>query len=169
MTKKTPLKNYVVLTIVVILTIMCTFYMRNWYIAVRDYNSANSPILSVINEINVNEISNYVYENPKFVLYTSSGTNASTKYFEKKFKNYIKDNNLEQNMIYINVDKSGKETVKDELKKYADGVVLDRIDVNDNVSMFIFENSKIVRVINNVNTMKNDQIDLIFKKYKVLD
>ena len=169
MKKKIPTKNYVILCIAVVLTIMFTFYARNWYLAVRDYNAANSPILSVVNEINVNEISNYTYESPKFVLYVSSGTNENIKYFERNFKNHIRDKGLEDSIIYINVDKNGKEAINNELKKYASDDNIDRIDVNDNVSMYIFENGQITKVVVNANNMNIEQIDSLFKKYKVTD
>ena len=167
--KKIPLKNYVVLCIVVILAIMATFYARNWYIMMKEYNAANSPMLSVVNEINVNEISNYTYESPKFVLYVSSGTNEAIKSFERDLRNYISNKNLEDSFIYINVDKSSKEAIESELKKYANGDVLDRINVGENSSMYIFENGQIVKVLVRANAMSIDQINAFLKKNKVLD
>ncbi len=167
--KRIPLKNYIILFIVLILTIVFTFYARNWYLMIREYNSHNSPILSVVNEINADEIGNYAYENPKFVLYVSSGSNDSIKYFEKQFKKYVSNNNLEDSLVYVNIDRVGQSNMNIELKKYANYNVVKEINASNNISLYIFENGKIVKVINGANEMSIKRINSILKIYKVLD
>lgn len=169
MTKKVPSKNYIVLAVIVILTIIVVFYARNWYITAKEYNSDNSPMLKAISEINPDEISNYTLENPKFILYTSSGLNTNIKSFESKFKNYVIDKNISSNMLYINTANINKEDFTGQLKNYAQVNIKDQINVDENVNMFIFENGQITKVIINANTKTTKEIDSLLKTYGMLD
>ena len=116
--KTIPKKNYAILAVIIFITIFLVFYMRNWYIMTKEYNSDNSPMLKSINEINSNEISNYVLENPRFILYTSSGLNKNIKGFESKFKGYVLNKNLKDYMIYINTANTDIEDLKNILNNY---------------------------------------------------
>ena len=165
--KKIPKKNYIILAIVVLVVVFSAFYMRNWYLMANEYNSNHSPMLKVINEINPDEISNYTLEMPKFVLYTSSGLNKNIKNFESKFKNYVFDKNIKDYMIYINTADLDTNNLDSILNNYT--TEDKKINVGDNVNMYIFDNSKIVKTINNANELSFKQINRIFKKYGVLD
>ena len=170
MKKQVPRKNYVVLAVVVALTVLAVFYARNWYIMAKEYNSDNSPILKAISEINPDEINNYTLENPKFILYTSSGLNPNIKGFESKFKNYVIDKNLSSNMIYVNTENINLNEFNNELKEYAiNDSLKTQINSDENVDMYIFENSKIIHVIENANKLEIKQIDTLFKSYGMLD
>lgn len=166
--REIPRKNYIILAVVALLTIILVFYMRNWYIMTREYNSNNSPMLKVISEINPDEISNYVLENPKFILYTSSGLNKDIKGFESKFKNYVLDKNMKDYMVYVNTSDIDVNELRDILRGYAFSGA-DSINPGDSVSMYVFENGKIVRVINEANQLDNKAISKIFKGYGLLD
>ncbi|MBR3362618.1 MAG: hypothetical protein IKG40_01680 [Bacilli bacterium] len=165
--KTIPKKNYMILVVIIIITVLVTFYMRNWYIMTKEYNSDNSPMLNSISEINQDEISNYVLENPKFILYTSSGINKEIRGFESKFKNYVLDKNMKDYMIYINTATADLDNLKTILENYTSEN--NNINLNDNVNMYIFENGKIVKTIENANKLNNKTIEKTFKKYGVLD
>ena len=165
--KTIPKKNYMILVVIIIITVLVTFYMRNWYIMTKEYNSDNSPMLNSISEINQDEISNYVLENPKFILYTSSGINKEIRGFESKFKNYVLDKNMKDYMIYINTATADLDNLKTVLENYTSEN--NNINLNDNVNMYIFENGKIVKTIENANKLNNKTIEKTFKKYGVLD
>ena len=139
--------------------------MRNWYIMTKEYNSDNSPMLKSINEINSNEISNYVLENPRFILYTSSGLNKNIKGFESKFKGYVLNKNLKDYMIYINTADTDIEDLKNILNNYTN----EELDINDSVNMYIFENGKIVKIITKAENQDTKSIEQVFKKYGVID
>ena len=165
--REIPRKNYIILALVVLLTVLLVFYMRNWYVMTREYNSDNSPMLKVISEINPDEISNYVMENPKFILYTSSGLNKDIKGFESKFKNYVLDKNIKDYMIYINTADIDVNVLGDILRGYSSND--DIINPGNGVSMYVFDSGKIVRVISEANKLDNKTIEKIFKGYGLLD
>ena len=88
--KKIPFKNYVILCVIIVLTVISVFYVRSWYITNKEYYSRNSVIKDIAREIKIDEISNYTLESPKFMLYVSSGADADVKDFENDFKKLIK-------------------------------------------------------------------------------
>ena len=165
--KTIPKKNYAILAVIIFITIFLVFYMRNWYIMTKEYNSDNSPMLKSINEINSNEISNYVLENPRFILYTSSGLNKNIKGFESKFKGYVLNKNLKDYMIYINTATADLDNLKTILENYTSEN--NNINLNDNVNMYIFENGKIVKIITKAENQDTKSIEQVFKKYGVID
>ena len=67
---KIPVVNYFKLAAVIIITVLLTFLLRNWYISGRNYE-LNIPIITetLINQINTDEVYNYVRENENAILY----------------------------------------------------------------------------------------------------
>lgn len=169
MNKQIPSKNYIILAVIVVITILVVFYARNWYITTREYNEDNSPMLKVVSEINLDEINNYAAENPKFILYTSSGLNTDIKRFESKFKNYTVDKGLSQNILYVNTADTDLEYLNNQLKKYATANTKNKISTSENVNMYIFENKQITHVIVNANNLTNEQIDSLLNDYGILE
>ncbi len=167
--KRIPAKNYIILAIVVFLTICVVFYAKNWYITAKEYAADNSPLFGTISEINKNEISNYSLENPKFVLYVSAIDSNSIKRFEQKFRNYLINNNLTASTLYINALNYDEKELSDTLNTYLDSKVKTRISIKDNVSMYIFDDGKIVAVIKDANKLTTKKINQIFKKYGMID
>ena len=76
MKKEVPAKNYVILILAFLVTIVAVFYVRDWYITTKEYYAQNSVMTRVVREIKSDEISNYVLENQRFILYVSSGHNS---------------------------------------------------------------------------------------------
>ena len=170
MEKQIPIKNYVIFAVLVVLTVFAVFYARNWYIMTKEYNSDNSPMLKAIGEINTDELSNYILENPKFIVYTSSGSNTDIKNFESKFKNYVIDRNLSQNMVYINTANIDRDSFNQLLQGYASNLrVKGKINVGDNATMLVFENGKITKIIEDADAMTLEQIDILLKKYGFIE
>ena len=90
MKRKIPVKNYFILAIVVLLTVVLAFYMRDWYNTSKEYYAQNSVMTKVVREIKSEEITNFTLENQKFILYVSSGQNVELKNFENDLKDLIK-------------------------------------------------------------------------------
>ena len=166
MGKKIKAKNYIILGLILVLTIIAVFYARSWYLETKSYYATNSVILDVVKEINEDEIGNYTLENPKFILYVASGENANIKEFEKEIKHIIVEKELENNFLYLNIDNNDK----NELKALASSkVISDKIDIDSQVSMYIIENGKINKTIINAEELTSKQIKSLFQKYGVID
>ena len=118
--KEIPLKNYILLSIVLILTIVVVinlFLWKNTY----EKNKLQTPILDdYLLVINYNELNNYLVENKDAIIYVSKLNNENIRLFENKFKNIINKNNLNNKILYLDLTEELKENniVKEINKKY---------------------------------------------------
>ena len=161
-------KNYIILIVIIVVTVIAVFYARNYYLETKKYYGDNSVMLEAVNEIHENELNNYILENPKFVLYTSSLENEKTKSFENNFKNFIVNEELNSDFIYLSLDEVNKGELQNLLEKTAKKSIKEQIKVKNNVSMYVIENGKIVEVINDAENYQIDNLKNIIKQYGVL-
>ena len=118
--KEIPLKNYILLSIVLILTIVVVinlFLWKNTY----EKNKLQTPILDdYLLVINYNELNNYLVENKDAIIYVSKLNDESIRLYENKFKNIINKNNLNNKILYLDLTEVLKENniVKEINKKY---------------------------------------------------
>ena len=118
--KEIPLKNYILLSIVLILTIVVVinlFLWKNTY----EKSKLQTPILDdYLLVINYNELNNYLVENKDAIIYVSELNDESIRLFENKFKNIINKNNLNNKILYLDLTEELKESniVKEINKKY---------------------------------------------------
>lgn len=101
--KKIPIKNYVILGIVIIVTLFILYYFYMW-VDVYKESRVNIPIMDkYMTVINYNELDNYLVENPNTIVYVSVLENEEIRRFEKKFKNKYKNNAIEKEILYMNI------------------------------------------------------------------
>lgn len=118
--KEIPLKNYILLSIVLILTIVVVIYFFMWK-NTYEKSKLQTPILDdYLLVINYNELNNYLVENKDAIIYISKLNDESIRLFENKFKNIINKNNLNNKILYLDLTEELKETniVKKINKKY---------------------------------------------------
>ena len=151
MKKEIPYKNYIILILVFLMTILVTFYVRDWYNTTKVYYAQNSVMTKVVREIKSEEISNYILENQRFILYVSSGQNSQIKDFEDEFKNLIQNLDINDDVLYMNLDGVNMESFYDLLKNnYSSNAKLKNQIVSSDSSLYLFTDGKIVNVLNNV-------------------
>ena len=118
--KEKPLKNYILLSIVLILTIVVVIYFFLWK-NTYEKSKLQTPILDdYLLVINYNELNNYLVENKDAIIYVSKLNNENIRLFENKFKNIINKNNLNNKILYLDLTEELKENniVKKINKKY---------------------------------------------------
>ena len=118
--KEIPLKNYILLSIVLILTIVVVIYFFLWK-NTYEKSKLQTPILDdYLLVINYNELNNYLVENKDAIIYVSKLNDESIRLFENKFKNIINKHNLNNKILYLDLTEELKETniVKKINKKY---------------------------------------------------
>ena len=125
----------ILLVLVNILNVLAPYFLK----LIIDKITTNSKaeyekIKNYLTEIKYDEISNHVIEQPSSVIYVSNSSEDSTKKFENIFIPVVKKYNLENEIIYININGI---TVVDpfyqsapELVFYTNGEVSDVIDVS---------------------------------------
>ena len=118
--KEIQLKNYILLSIVLILTIVVVIYFFLWK-NTYEKSKLQTPILDdYLLVINYNELNNYLVENKDAIIYVSKLNDESIRLFENKFKNIINKNNLNNKILYLDLTEELKENniVKEINKKY---------------------------------------------------
>lgn len=118
--KEIPLKNYILLSIVLILTIVVVIYFFLWK-NTYEKSKLQTPILDdYLLVINYNELNNYLVENKDAIIYVSKLNDESIRLFGNKFKNIINKNNLNNKILYLDLTEELKENniVKEINKKY---------------------------------------------------
>ena len=107
--KEIPLKNYILLSIVLILTIVVVIYFFLWK-NTYEKSKLQTPILDdYLLVINYNELNNYLVENKDAIIYVSKLNDESIRLFENKFKNIINKNNLNNKILYLDLTEELKE------------------------------------------------------------
>lgn len=168
MEKHINTKNYIILGALIIITVFATFYARSWYNATKEYNAEPSIMLTLVGEINPNEIGNYMLESSNFILYAAPSENNQIKSFERTFKSYILKQNLEDSILYINTDNYTNDELENQLKAYSDKTLENQIKINNNATIFIVKDQKITYVIKNVNKLSIKDIHSYLKSYGVI-
>lgn len=116
-----PKKNYVILGIILIVSFLLVYYLYMWFDAYNE-SKLNRPILDKYMEvINYNELDNYLVESPDAIIYVSVLENTEIRDFEKQFKNVLKKNQLQKEVLYMDITEELKNNkIKNEMaNKYA--------------------------------------------------
>ncbi len=156
MNKKNMLKNYIILFCIMISFIIVTIYILNLYKQYNDEKIKNPVITSVLSEIKYDDLFNISKERDFFIVYMCSNTASKCRTFENGFKNYIIKNNLEEDIVYFNINNDNNILNKiyneykhqDLIKKISDYPVL-----------LVFSDGKIIDLLSsNENGINNDLV-----------
>ena len=155
-----------ILVLVFLMTILVTFYVRDWYNTTKVYYAQNSVMTKVVKEIKSEEISNYILENQRFILYVSSGQNSQIKDFEDEFKNLIQNLDINDDVLYMNLDGVNTGSFYDLLKNnYSSNAKLKNQIVSSDSSLYLFTDGKIVNVLNNVSDYSVKRLENIIRSW----
>lgn len=103
--RKIPTKNYYLLALLTILTVLILCYLVNWYQARQKYELTNSSVAEIVSEVKREELSNYLLDNPNAVVYFTSFQDQNIKSFEKELKKYILKYELTNEIVVVDTDK----------------------------------------------------------------
>lgn len=144
--KNISIKNYILLAIILIITIILVTYFYMWYGTYKE-NKLTTPIMDkYMQVINYNELNNYLVENKNAVIYSSVLGNKEIRNFESKLEKLITDSSLKGIILYLNLTSEIKDRkINKELKeKYS----LNDKDITDTPSFMIFKEGKLVSIYN---------------------
>ena len=167
--KEVPVKNYLFLTIIIVITLLAFVYLFSWF---KQYNESkvNTPIItSTLREVEYNNLDTVLKERDVLVMYMCTTDESVCRSFEKKFVTYIKDNNLTEDIIYLNLGYNTDENnllnkVYNEYK--SDSLVK---KVYEYPTLLIFNNGKIVDVLssNGKDKLTIDDVDMFLEGYEL--
>lgn len=168
--REVPKKNYIIMGVIAVATICLTFYLALWYKTIRDYNLNNSVIVEILSQIEEESISSYLLDNPTTVIYLASSNDQEIKSFERKFKKYIADNNLSNEIVYFDTNGLDNEDINSLLINYA-GSSFKKLKNIVVPNLIYFENGEIVDILyvkQNAIT-KNDMVSFLERNNVVTD
>ena len=144
MKKEVPMKNYFILALIFIVTIIGVFYAREWYNTSKEYYAQNSVMTRVVREIRSEEISNYTLENQKFV-------------------------HLGDSVLYMNLDGVDSDSFYNLLKNdfSATTRIKNQIINDSSASLYVFTDGKITSVLNNVNDYSMKRLESIITRWEI--
>ncbi len=151
---KEETKRKILLAVICIITLVVLVVALKLNENRKEDELSTSKISNYLTEINYNEISTHVIEQPRAIIYVSNSSEDETKKFDEIFIPVIKKYNLENEIIYININET---TLADPIYQYAPELVF-------------YKNGEVSDVIN-VSTLKdkNDVIKLLKERSVIND
>ncbi len=132
--KEIQFKNYIILAVILIFTILLVVYLFNWQ-SIYQKNKLQEPILDkYLMVINYNELDDYLVENKEAIVYVSVLNDEKIRMFENKFKNLIIKNDLNNKVLYLNLTNESVEINK----KYLS-------NLSEVPTLIIFDEGKVVK------------------------
>ena len=134
--RKIPTKNHIILGVVILLTLLTLYYFYMW-VDVYKESKINIPIMDkYMTVINYNELDNYVVENPNTIVYVSVLEDDRIREFEKQFKNKYRNNEIENDVLYMNITDDIRNTnIKEDMD---DRYVLNDLSITDVPCVLVF-------------------------------
>lgn len=164
-----PPKNYLVLGIIVIVTLLACVYLFSWF---RQYSDSkvNTPIItSTLREVEYNNLNTVLRERDVLIMYMCTTDESVCRSFEKKFAKYIKENNLTEDIIYLNLgyDKDENNLLNKVYNEYKSNTLVKK--VYEYPTLMIFNDSKIVDVLssNGKDKLTIDDVDKFLEGYEL--
>lgn len=159
--KEIPLKNYLYLLLILIISALFLIYIYAWYETYNESKLYTGIMNNYLTVINYNELDNYIIENKDAIIYVSVLGNEDINKFEEKFKNNISENNLKNTILYLNltsenIDRATKELQIDAnfpyLVVYTNGQITDTYSIKENN----YSTKKIIKYLNRIGAIEND-------------
>jgi len=149
--RKVPQKNYVIVVIISIATMLILGYFAFWYKNNKEYYENNSIMSGYLAEIQedgiIDNLTNYLIDNPNTVLYMSFGNDASVKEFEYEFKVMIDEYNLSSQFIYIDLNLVNDKNFISSIQNQFFDEKLQNLNLEKQSNIFLFEEGKVVDVL----------------------
>lgn len=159
--RKVPIKNYIYLSIILLGSILFLIYAYTWYETYNQNKLNTSIINNYLTVINYNELEDYIMENKDAIIYVSILGNKKIIKFEEKFKNIIANNNLRDNILYLDLTNENQQIATEKLKidtKFPYLVVYTNGHITDtyNISKNNYDTKKVLTYLNRIGAIEND-------------
>lgn len=142
MERKIPLKNYIILGVILIVTFSLLYYFYLWFDKYEE-TKLNRPILTkYMDVINYNELDNYLVENPDTIIYVSVLNNEKIRDFEKQLKQKFKDNLIDNSLLYLDITNSSNKDKENMEELY----YLNNLNILDVPCVLIFSSGELVSI-----------------------
>ena len=166
MRKISPM-NYVIVAIIFVITIVAVFAVRRMYLEKEE--EPTNQRLQILSEVKEDDLKSYLVENTEIVIYLSHAKSSEIKAFEETLSNYIKENDLSKNIVYLNLDEVSSNFYENIKNKYFSSNI-SSLKLLDQPNMLLVENGKVTKVLyENEKTISLTDIQEFFRVNEVID
>lgn len=149
--KKIPLNNYIKALCLILITIILTIILANYYNSKKEYENSMNVTMSFLKTVDSSNVEEYLVETHDVIMYISNSEDENLKEYEETLKKLIIKKELEKNIVYFDTKNLDDEYLRKFLQNYA-------VDSLKNVNivepnLFIFSNGKIATIL-----YKNKQV-----------
>ena len=152
--REIPLKNYIILGLVVLLTLGLVYYFYLWYITYEESKLNETIMDRDLEVINYNELNDYIVENRNAMIYTSVLEDNNIRKFEIKFKNIVVKNALKDKILYMDMTDIFKDKIK--YTELRNSYQINNYNITNVPCILVFKDAKLVDIYsikdNNYNT-----------------
>jgi hypothetical protein len=154
--KEVTLKNYIIYSVIVLVTIILLLYLRSWYHEYKQQQLKVPVIRGYLNEINYQELNSYVKENPNLLVYACAPSRSDCRNLEYNLRKEVKKYNLKEKLVYLNILENN---LSDMNRAYGSSSIV----INDIPFIAMFDNGKIVNIEkSNSSKDRMDADDIIY-------
>ena len=100
--KKRTAKNYCLVAVIALVFIGLVLYLCKCYKVYDEYQKEIPVIRGSLQEIVNEDLEHYVLDNPSSIIYVCVANDDKCRDFEKKFKKFIENNELGDEIVYLN-------------------------------------------------------------------
>ncbi len=171
MEKKKTLKNYLTLLLIICFTCILSLYVFSFCKQYKEIKLGTPVITEVLSEVKYDNLDSFLYERDFVVLYMCTTSEVMCRNFEVKLKKFIVDNNLSDDIVYLNL---GDYSVNNNLlyKVYTKYKHKDLIKkINNYPTFLIFSDGKIIDLLspNKKESLSIENVKDFFEGYELLN
>ena len=142
--REIPLKNYIILGLVVLLTLGLVYYFYLWYITYEESKLNETIMDRYLEVINYNELNDYIVENRNAMIYTSVLEDNNIRKFEIKFKNIVVKNALKDKILYMDMTYIFKDKIK--YTELRNSYQINNYNITNVPCILVFKDAKLVDI-----------------------
>lgn len=165
MEKKIPVKNYIILFIIAVATIVFVIYGVNFYKNKKSYENSLNVRMDFLLQLKENEVKNYITDNHDAIIYISDSSNDEYRDYEKELKKLLINKDLNKEVVYLDVSKVSGDFYNTVKKTYFDTNIKQEADNVPNV--WIINEGKIDNVLyeNDIAEKKAKQVIYFIERH----
>lgn len=142
--REIPLKNYIILGLVILLTLGLVYYFYLWYITYEESKLNETIMDRYLEVINYNELNDYIVENRNAMIYTSVLEDNNIRKFEIKFKNIVVKNALKDKILYMDMTDIFKDKIK--YTELRNSYQINKYNITNVPCILVFKDAKLVDI-----------------------
>lgn len=142
--REIPLKNYIILGLVILLTLGVVYYFYLWYITYEESKLNETIMDRYLEVINYNELNDYIVENRNAMIYTSVLEDNNIRKFEIKFKNIVVKNALKDKILYMDMTDIFKDKIK--YTELRNSYQINNYNITNVPCILVFKDAKLVDI-----------------------